>query len=502
MSPFKKGGAPAPQTLQTPQTAGGAGAKRTFRSGGYAALVGAFAVAIAVVVNLLVSALPASVTKPDLTAEGLSSMSQQTKAIAGALCEDVTIYLLAQRGNENSTLQGFLNRYAALSGHIKVKTVDPVVYPNFAAQYTSDQLTNNDLIVVCGERSRHVSYYDIFQTSYTSYYETTTDFAGEQAVTSAISYVTNGDLPKVYALSGHGEEDIPTALAQSVAAQNMDLVEGLTLVSRDAVPEDAAAVILYGPQKDLSAEDAQKLNAYLDGGGKLLLFTAVSDAETPNLGTVTARFGLSAAQGIVMDGDRSHNAGYPHYLLPDLASHAITQPLTAGGYYALVPNAHAIRTAQTLPEGASVTPLLTTSAASYLKAAGMSVTTLDQEEGDEVGAFDVAVAATLSLDGGESAGEDGGDAAQAALVWMASTAAFDPSVDAMVAGANTDLFLNALGWACGQQDAISIHAKSLDYELLTVPTSSRALLTSIFVAAIPLALIVCGFLVWHRRKVR
>ena len=50
MSLFKKGGAPAPQT---PQTAGGAGAKRTFRSGGYAALVGAFAVAIAVVVNLL-----------------------------------------------------------------------------------------------------------------------------------------------------------------------------------------------------------------------------------------------------------------------------------------------------------------------------------------------------------------------------------------------------------------------------------------------------------------
>ena len=46
MSLFKKGGAPAPQT---PQTAGGAGAKRTFRSGGYAALVGAFAVAIAVV---------------------------------------------------------------------------------------------------------------------------------------------------------------------------------------------------------------------------------------------------------------------------------------------------------------------------------------------------------------------------------------------------------------------------------------------------------------------
>lgn len=520
----------------------GAGARRTLHAGGYAALVAAFAVAIAIVVNLVVSALPSTLTKPDLTASGIYSLSQQTEEALAGLETDVDIYLLAQSGQENSTLQAFLDRYAALSGHVHLHTVDPVVNPNFAAQYTEDQLYNNDLIVVCGERSRHISYYDIFQSSYTSYYEVSTEFYGEQAVTSAILYVTGGELPTIYALSGHGEADVPSAMAQNIEAQNYQLVEGLSLVTRDTVPEDASAVLIYGPASDLSAEDADKLNAYLDTGGTLLLFTTVTDTEMPNLESVTARFGLSGDSGMVMDGDRSHNAGYPHYLLPDINSHTITQPLIDSGYYALLINAHAIRTADTLPENATVSPLLTTSASGYIKADGMNLTTLEQEDGDEAGTFDVAVAATLTLDDGEaddsaagseaaasagsesasdgssvqseSAGSSSTDTQtdgsedtqaeplQASLVWFASTAMMDSSVDAAVAGGNTDLFLNALGWACGQQDTISIHAKSLDYEMLTVPSSARSLLTALTVAVLPLAMVACGVVIWHRRKVR
>ena len=44
-------------------------------------------------------------------------------------------------------------------------------------------------------------------------------------------------------------------------------VEDLTLLQEEAIPEDAAAVIINGPTSDFSADDATKISTYLAGGG-------------------------------------------------------------------------------------------------------------------------------------------------------------------------------------------------------------------------------------------
>ena len=51
-----------------------------------------------------------------------------------------------------------------------------------------------------------------------------------------------------------------------------------------------------------------------------------------------------------------------------------------------------------LPEGVSVTELLTTSANAFSKASGWSMTTYEREEGDADGPFALAVAATKEID--------------------------------------------------------------------------------------------------------
>ena len=81
--------------------------------------------------------------------------------------------------------------------------------------WATARLTNNSLIVVCGERSTYVSYNDIYEYDLTDYYTTgeyDVNFAGESALTSAIDYVTSEDLPKVYALTGHGEGELQRRL--------------------------------------------------------------------------------------------------------------------------------------------------------------------------------------------------------------------------------------------------------------------------------------------------
>ena len=145
---------------------------RSVRAGGYAAVASAIVVAIAIAVNLLVSALPETVTHPDFTENQLYTLSDQTKRITNALEKDVTLSLIASSGNENTTILSLLKRYEGASAHITVETVDPVLYPNFARQYTSGTVRSNSVVVACGDRSRYVDYSDIFKQVKSDNYDT------------------------------------------------------------------------------------------------------------------------------------------------------------------------------------------------------------------------------------------------------------------------------------------------------------------------------------------
>ena len=432
---------------------------RAFRAGGYS-LAAAIVIAIAVALNLMVGALPASWTKVDLTDTGLYSLSSQTEQLVAGLEEDVTVYWIVQDGSQDSTMEQLLERYKSLSKHLDVVEKDPVVYPSFAQQYTDATLYNNSLIVVCGDRSRYISYYDIYVTDYSSYYTngtTSTQFAGESELTSAIDYVTNEDLPTVYTLTGHGESDLPSELSEGAEDENL-LLEELSLVNGEDVPEDADAIILYPPQRDISSDEKDALLTYLQGGGKLLLVTDYTDTDMPNLAELMEYYGTALMDGIVLEGDSDHHMrGYNYYLLPDINSHDITQPLM-DGYYILMPVAQGITVSDELRDGLTVTQLLTTSDSAYAKADGYNITTFDNM--------------------------------------------FDSDNNMRVAGANNDLFLNALDWMCQRESAISIRAKDLSTEYLTVPFSTASTWSVILVAVVPLAFLACGAVVTIRRRRR
>ena len=76
----------------------------------------------------------------------------------------------------------------------------------------------------------------------------------------------------------------------------------------------------------------------------------------------------------------------------------------------------------------------------------------------------------------------------------------DDSTSERVAGGNQDLFLNAVNWLCGQENSISIHAKSLSYEYLTMDSGTSSGLTLLMVVLIPVACLVVGIVIVYRRK--
>lgn len=475
-----------PKFLQKGKNAS-AGNAIAAKGGTYSLAVTAVVLAILVALNALFSALPASATRYDISSTKLYSITSNTKVVVNALEKDVTIYWITQSGKEDSVVENLLAKYESLSGHISVVKKNPDVYPTFAAQYTDETVSNNSLIVECGEKSRYIAYSDIYLTDidYTTY-SYVYSFDGEGALTSAIAYVVSDDLPIVYSLEGHGEAELPENVQTQIEKANMELAS-FSLLKEDAVPEDASCVLIYAPESDISDEEGEILSEYAENGGHLLVIAGpVEDGTLENLTALLASYGVKAVDGIVVEGDSGHYAfRQPYILLPDIESSDITGPLLDEGYYAIVPVAQGLDVSEA---ESSVTTLLATSDAAFSKAAGYSLTSYEKEDGDAPGPF--ALAVDITTDGG---GE---------IVWISSAHFLDELYNAYSSGANLDLTMNALSALTGESDAISIRSKSLSYNYLTISESAASVLKAWLVGILPAAFVAYGIItvVERRRK--
>ena len=464
---------------------GGARPGNALRGGGYALAVTAVVLAILVAVNVFAAALPASLTHQDISAAQLYSVTSNTKVVVNNLAEDVTIYWIVQSGEEDDVIQNLLEKYDSLSDHITVEKRNPDVYPTFAQQYTDQEVANNSLVVECGDKSRYIPLTDIYLgeiNPYTGGYNAT-DFDGEGAITSAIDYVTSNEYPQVYLLEGHGEGELPSAFASQIEKENMQ-VQSLSLLQVDAIPEDAACLLIYAPQSDLAAEEKEMLTDYVAGGGRLLVCAgAVEGGMLENLYSLLADHGVAAQDGLVIDPDRAHYALSPYQLMPEMNSSPLTDPLLEENYYAIFPLSIGL-TVET--DSDAVTELLTTSAQSYSKAAGYALETYDWEEGDAEGPFAVAV----------SIEEEGGGQ----IVWFASDQFLADEYNALSSGANLDLAVNALSSLVGESDAMAIRSRSLQYNYLTIDSATASLLQVLMIGVFPLLFLGIGIYVVLRRR--
>ena len=456
-----------------------------FKGGSYAIVMTALVLSLLIVVNILAGALPANLTKLDISSSKLYSVTSNTKAVVNALEQDVTIYWVVQSGKEDDVIDNLLAKYDSLSDRIQVVKKNPDVYPTFAQQYTDETVANNSLIVVSGEKYRYVPYSDIYVTQGSQYsYSYSTSFDGEGAITSAIDYVVSTELPKLYTLEGHGEQALPESFSAQLEKENVE-TESLSLLTVDEIPEDAAALLIHAPSSDISQEEAEMLLAYVQSGGKLLVLAGpVADGELTNLYGLLSGYGITVAEGIVSEGDRSHYAFQaPYILLPDLGDSDITSPLSEKNYYAIVPVAAGLQ----LSGDSRVTSLLDTTDSAYSKIAGYSQTTYDKEDGDIDGPFSLGVEI-----------DDGGE-----ILFFTSSYLLDDMYNAYSSGANSDLVMNGISSLLGERQAMSIRSKSLNYNYLTISDSAASLLKFVMIGLVPLLyLAMGGATLWDKRRMQ
>ncbi len=465
---------------------------RTAKVGGYSFVLSLVVLAILIAVNVLASKLPSSWTQFDISAAQLYSLTSDTKVVVTNLEQDVTIYWICQAGQEDTVIDKLLDRYEDLSDHITVVKKDPDIYPTFAQQYTEETVTNNSLVVESGDKSRYISYENIYEVDTASYYTTgsvSQSFDGEGQITSAIDYVVSTDLPQVYLLSGHGEAELSQTFSDELERSNYETVADFTLLNVDAVPEECDVLLINAPTSDISDEELTMLRSYVSGGGKLVVFSGPQEsADLPNLQALLNDYGVTVTDGVVVDNNRDYYAfTAPYVLMPEIQSSEITDPLVEGDYHVIVPIAQGLTVGEN-DGSATVTSLLQTSDDSFSKAAGYAMTTYDKEDGDTDGPFSLAVSVEDTASGGR-------------MLWVASDYLLDDLYNSYSSGANLDFVMNGLSWMIGDTDAVSIRSKSLNYNYLTISSSSAAWLKVCMIGIIPVGFLLLGVdEVLRRRK--
>ncbi len=459
--------------------------KVALKGGSYTITMSAIVLAILVVVNVLFSKLPSTLTKYDISASQLYSITSGTKVVVNGLDKDVTIYWVVQADKEDSVIENLLNKYESLSSHISVVKKNPDTYPTFTSSYTSEDVANNSLIVECGDKYRYIAYSDIYLTDadYTTY-SYNYSFDGEGALTSAISYVTSDETPKIYYLEGHGESELPSEFSKQIKKKNIE-TESLSLLNIDEIPSDASALMIYAPTSDISDEEAEMLISYLDNGGKLFVSAGpTSEGTLTNLYSVLSNYGVEANEGIVIESDRNYYTfSQPYMLLPTLNSNDITTPLIDENYYVIFPLAEGL----TVSTSSSATSLLSSSSTSFSKVDGYNLTTYEKEDDDIDGSFALAVSVNTNNDG--------------ELIWFSSSYFLEDIYNSYSSGANINLGINAISELINQEDSISISSKSLNYNYLTISSSEASNLKKWMIGIVPSVFVLYGIIaIIDRRK--
>jgi ABC-2 type transport system permease protein len=469
---------------------------KNFKYGGYAAALTMIMLVVLIAVNLVANQLP---LKFDFSENKLFSLSDQTIKVVKNLKQDVTIYTLFAANETDPTvakIQEILNKYRDCSPKIKLKTIDPNKNPGFIKQFSENGITpaQGSLIIVSGAKHQLIQGSDLF--NYTLNEETmeqqAVSLAMEQRVTAAIVFIAgNRAIPTLYLTQGHGETVWSPNLENQLKTSNF-IVKSFTLIT-EAIPAEAAIVVVNAPQQDLTPEETDKLRHYLAKGGRALFLVDYTKNELTNLNSLLSGYGVALQRQIVMEGNpNQYFSNNPLSLLPTLGDHPVLQPLAAAKMPILVYGAQSIKFLDLKKQTTTVEPLLTTSAKAWAKT---NVNALDAAKTatDPQGPFNLAAAIS------DQPANPSTTTPTTKIIVTGSAQIINPQCIMQFPG-NLDFLVNSLNWLLDRKDNLTIQPKSLLSYPLRLTGLQTLLYTCLVVIVIPLAILIAGLVVWLRRR--
>ncbi len=431
-------------------------------------------VAILSITNFMISHNP---VRLDLSGSGVFTLSPQTVSVLKKLKQEIhVIGFFSERSSVRNQARDLFENYANQTSKFKYEMIDPDRRPEVAQRH---HVTEPDTIVL----KRGAS-------------SATLQKVSEAALTSALIRVSRESPKTLYFVEGHGEHPLEdkerggyAALSESFTAQGF-AVKSLILLAEKKVPEDAAVVMIGGPQRPFAEEEQVALSAYLANGGRL--FVLIDPLVQTGLSPFLEKWGVRIENDLVLDPSSGLGGVVP--VVNRYPDHEITRKFNLATFFPLARSV-AFHAASDTPF--RFDPILQTGPNSWRTTQIVGDIVVDPER-DTKGPITLGGVIRYK-DTASGLPEASSAARQKMRLVVFGDADFGTNGIVHSLG-NGDLFQNVVNWLAEEKDLVSIRPQEAKTStlLLSVPQTNTLFLTSVLI--LPLTFLVAGLSIWRRRR--
>ncbi|MEK7354594.1 MAG: Gldg family protein [Chloroflexota bacterium] len=450
----------------------------------------------------------------DTTGLSQFTLTSQTKDVLTSMNTSVQV-LGFFVPNDPSGIGGYvknlLKEYQNYTTKLTVKEIDPDEHPDQANKYG---IKMYQTVVFESDKGRRlVSPQEIVQTGTDQQgNQQITGIEAEHAFTSALLEVTGITQKKIYFLTGHGEANIASdysAATQSLR-DNLFKVDVLDLLITGSIPDDASALIIAGPKKQLDVKELAIIKNYLDNGGWVMVM--LNPNPSPDMKLLLYLWGINVVDGTVVDPTSSLSPNVSSPIVPRLRNFFGLTTMYFPGATAFLPQPD--YQPQVIPSSGSDAPiqivwmsnnstiemfsLARTSQDSWLEKNFDPGTAPVFNDGTDLnGPLDLGflVVMTPPLD---AKGNPIGTVPPTRLV-VISDADF-ASNQHFYNGDNGNFFLNLVEVLTSGKELISIERKVLPFRRLVVDPEVSNFIRISSIGLLPLLVLLLGGVIWWRRR--
>lgn len=421
----------------------------------------------------------------DVTKDNSFTLSEQTLSTLASIEKPIAIKLFTTPNDDEVLVRevaDMAEEYAKRNRNITFKRYDLLKEPSLAEQY---KLTASSIVFEQETQRKTVGLFEMFQAGQGYSYQ----FSGEEKMTQAMRSLASDHKSKAYVLSGHQEMPLAqmNVLRTSLQEDNVELQE-LNLLQEGSIPEDADLIMLIGMKQDLSEKEAQLLQKYVEGKGKLYIalgFNEKMAKEWTHLYGLMNSLGVDSTNSVAVE--PSEGLLYdPFTIVPDYNEHEMTDKLIQ--YRMLLTLSLSVPLRISPNDAFEAHEILHTTEKAY----GETDIPRLIQEGSERDDKDIAGPLTL---GAAVKSKDGQP--KAVIIGGSSYLA-----DAYIyTQGNRDFALNSIHWLEENQDQVTIRPREkAAYQLAYLTPAQGKTILWVTVIGFPAVLLLIGAGLWWRRR--
>ena len=472
--------------------------------------------------------------KWDVTANNVYGISKDTKEKLSKLDHQIDIYVLSPKKElENdkdlkkqygvdvdfSLLTKTLDRYSVSSSEINVEYVDLNKNPNFLQKYDSAANLEQEFIpygiIVYDtktKKSKAINFFDIYdiqnkadpqmQQLGMSQFEVA-NYDAEGQINSAIDYVQSSKTNMALFAINHGEIQGQYDMGLSQFFKEFEThnitIDQTNLVKNKLSADKCQLLVIFGPQKDYSKKETEKIKKYLLEGGKVVvvLDTDTMKEEKTNLYKLLAEFNIKVNTGFVYD--KENNAEDNGYFVLSTETQGFNKDVSE----VLSPFSIGITKKDKKNEDDSYLAIASSSSEAFLTKESDVKKIPKYKKGDKKGPFDTIESVTRNLAATESSSEgtDKADAKQAQMLVFASAYGLTDKVSSSYGGDSITVVSNALDeYIDTGVETVNTEKKPIVNTNIIVPSKNVTIIPWALVGVVPVIDLIAGIVVWLARR--